>query len=134
MHSASPALHVTGLTKRYGSLEMGLLAVDHIDFEVHRGEVYGFLGPNGAGKTTTIRMCTGITQPNSGRVAISGFDLMTDPIRAKERIGVVSDVAGLYTEMSAWDNLRFFGGLHDLPSAKVTTRAWHLLRLFGLYN
>ncbi|MFP4345481.1 MAG: ATP-binding cassette domain-containing protein [Anaerolineales bacterium] len=133
----TPALEATGLTKRYRTKDAqgaGFLAVDHIDFKVQRGEVFGFLGPNGAGKTTTIRMCTGITRPTSGRVAVSGSDLMADPIRAKERIGVVSDVAGLYTEMSAWDNLRFFASLHDLDARQAAVRAEHLLRLFGLYD
>lgn len=134
MADAVPAVKVTGLTKRYGPPETGLLAVDQIDFEVRQGEVFGFLGPNGAGKTTTIRMCTGITRPTSGRITVSGFDLIADPIRAKERIGVVSDVAGLYTEMSAWENVRFFASLHDLDSRQATERAEQLLRLFGLYD
>ncbi|NLD73441.1 MAG: ABC transporter ATP-binding protein [Chloroflexi bacterium] len=124
-----------GLTKVYAPRHRGakpVVAVDGIRFAVRAGQVFGFLGPNGAGKTTTIRMCTGITRPTAGRIAVSGFDIVADPIRAKERIGVVSDAAGLYTEMDAWGNLLFFASLHNIPSGKAAARAEHLLRLFGL--
>jgi ABC-2 type transport system ATP-binding protein len=130
-------IETESLTKIYPPRQRGarpVVAVDHASFKVQTGEVFGFLGPNGAGKTTTIRMCTGITRPSSGRVTIAGSDVIVDPIRAKERIGIVSDVAGLYNEMSAWDNLGFFARLHDIPPRKRVARAEQLLRLFGLYD
>lgn len=133
----SSIIEAESLTKVYASRQRGagpLLAVDHISFEVHAAEVFGFLGPNGAGKTTTIRMCTGITKPISGRACIAGFDVTVNPIKAKDRIGVVSDVAGLYGEMSTWDNLDFIGRLHDIPAGKRAARSKELLELFGLYD
>ena len=77
-------IEVSNLTKYYGKL----LAVDHINFNVEKGEVFGFLGPNGAGKTTTINMLTGVTNPTSGTASILGNDVIKEPVRAKEQIGV----------------------------------------------
>lgn len=110
-----------GLTKVYAPRHRGakpVVAVDGIRFAVRAGQVFGFLGPNGAGKTTTIRMCTGITRPTAGRIAVSGFDIVADPIRAKERIGVVSDAAGLYTEMDAWETYSSLQAFTTSPPAK----------------
>ena len=73
MTESVPAIEVAGLTKRYGSPQGGLLAVDHIDLTVRRGEVFGFLGPNGAGKTTTIRMLTGLARPTAGQARVLGL-------------------------------------------------------------
>ncbi len=125
------------LTKIYGRTKRDsapVMALDHMSFAVHAGEVFGFLGPNGAGKTTTIRLCTGIIKPTSGRILIAGLDIAEQPVRAKEHIGVVSDVANLYAEMTLWDNLDFMGGLHDLPRAKRIARITTLLQEFDLYD
>jgi ABC-2 type transport system ATP-binding protein len=130
-------LEATDLTKAYKPRRRNLkptLAVDHISFALQPGEVFGFLGPNGAGKTTTIRTCTGISRPTAGHVTVAGADVMADPVRARERIGVVSDVAGLYGEMSSQDNLLFFARLHSVPVKRGRERAAHLLRLFGMYD
>jgi ABC-2 type transport system ATP-binding protein len=110
------------------------LAVDRVSFAVREGEIFGLLGPNGAGKTTTIRMLTGLTRPTSGTALVDGLDLARDPIAAKERIGIVSDVASLYDELSAWDNLLFVARLHGMGKEKRVGRAEELLRLFGLYD
>jgi len=126
----SDTIQVENLTKHYGDL----VAVDHASFAVHEGEVFGLLGPNGAGKTTTIRMLTGLTKPTSGTALVDGLDLARDPLAAKERIGVVSDVASLYDELSAWDNLQFVARLHGMEKRKRLGRAEELLRLFGLYD
>ena len=130
MGELNDAIEARDLTKRYGDL----VAVDRVSFAVRGGEVFGLLGPNGAGKTTTIRMLTGLTKPTSGTALVDGLDLAHDPIAAKERIGVVSDVANLYDELSAWDNLHFVARLHDMSRKKTTKRAGELLRLFGLYD
>jgi ABC-2 type transport system ATP-binding protein len=124
------AVKVTKLTKYYGSL----LAVDQADFEVYRGEFFGLLGPNGAGKTTTIRMLTGQTKPTSGNAVVAAFNVVKQPIKAKERVGVVPEVSNLYDEMSAWDNLIFAAQLYDVPKDERNRRAKELLELFGLYE
>jgi len=124
------AVEVSNLTKYYGKL----LAVDHINFTVEKGEIFGFLGPNGAGKTTTIHMLTGVTKPTSGTALISGFNIMSEPAKAKELVGVVPEVSCLYDEMTAWDNINFSAKLHSVPKERRETLAKELLELFGLYE
>ena len=128
--SSESAIEVSNLTKYYGDL----LAVDHANFEVYRGEFFGLLGPNGAGKTTTIRMLTGQTKPTSGNAVIAAFDIRHQPTKAKERVGVVPEVSNLYDEMSAWDNLIFAAQLYSVPKNERDKRAKELLDLFGLYE
>ena len=118
------------LTKQYGNI----LAVDHIDLEVFEGEIFGLLGPNGAGKTTTVRMLTGQTKPTSGTATISNHDIIHEPIKAKQQIGVVPDVSNVYDEMSAWDNLIFAAQLYRVPKNEREKRAKELLDLFGLHE
>ena len=124
------AIEVSNLTKYYGKL----LAVDHINFNLKKGEVFGFLGPNGAGKTTTINMLTGVTNPTSGSAFISGFNVADEPINAKEVVGVVPEVSFLYDEMTAWDNINFSAKLHSVTKEKRRFLARKLLLLFGLYD
>lgn len=124
------AIEVSNLTKKYGDL----VAVDHIDFNVKTGEIFGFLGLNGAGKTTTIRMLTGISIPTEGTATIMGFDIRRQPIEAKEQMGIVPDISNVYNELSAWDDLVFTGKLYDVPRAYRENRAEELLKMFGLYE
>jgi ABC-2 type transport system ATP-binding protein len=124
------AIKVSNLTKCYGKL----LAVDHINLIVKRGEVFGFLGPNGAGKTTTIKMLSGVTEPTSGTAFILGFNVAHDPINAKEVVGVVPEVSFLYDEMTAWDNITFSAKLYSVNKEKRSSLAQELLQLFGLYE
>jgi len=123
-------IEVTSLTKYYGSL----LAVDSINFEVRSRELFGFLGPNGAGKTTTINMLTGISRPSSGKAIIAGYNVIHDPVRVKELIGVVPDISGVYDELNAWDNINFNAKLHGVPKDARETRAKELLEAFDLYD
>src|SRR3990170_4443474 len=118
------------LTKQYGNF----LAVDHIDFEVFEGEIFGLLGPNGAGKTSTIRMLTGQTKPTSGMATVAGYDIIHEPTKAKQQIGVIPDISNIYEEMSAWDNLIFAAQLYSVPKIEREKRAKELLELFGLYE
>jgi ABC-2 type transport system ATP-binding protein len=124
------AIEVSNLTKKYEDL----VAVDHITFEVKKGEIFGFLGPNGAGKTTTIRMLTGISTPTEGKAITMGHDIQQHPVEAKEQMGIVPDVSNIYGELSAWDNLIFTGKLYDMSRAYRKSRAEELLKLFGLYE
>jgi ABC-2 type transport system ATP-binding protein len=124
------AVRVQDLTKRYPNV----LAVDHINFEVHKGEFFGFLGPNGAGKTTTINILTGVAKATSGAASILGYDLSREPVKAKEHIGVVPDTSNLYDEMTAWDNIVFCAKLHGVPKEKRKNRSNELLELVGLHE
>ncbi len=122
------AVEVNNLTKHYGDL----LAVDHINFEVQPGEVFGFLGPNGAGKTTTIRMLTGLTRPTAGGALVLGLDLHRELPRIKKQVGLVPERSNLYDELSARDNLIFMGQLYGVPRRERGPRADELLRRFRL--
>ena len=123
-------IQASGLTKFYGEL----LAVDHINFEVKRGEIFGLLGPNGAGKTTTIRMLTGLSKPTEGRASVLGFDIGSEIVKIKRHIGVVPEISNLYDELSAFDNLMFMAQLYGVPRSQRRKRAEELLKIFGLYE
>ena len=124
------AVRAKNLTKFYGKL----CAVNHISFEVEKGEVFGFLGPNGAGKTTTVRMLTGISIPTEGTAEIMGYDIQRQSVEAKELMGIVPDISNVYNDLSAWNNLTFTGKLYSMPKADREIRAKELLELFGLYE
>jgi len=124
------AVETVGLTKYYDSF----LAVDHISFQVRKGEIFGFLGPNGAGKTTTIRMLTGVSTPTDGTASIMGYDIVRQSVEAKALMGIVPDVSNVYDELSAWDNLVFTGELYGMPKRRLQEKAEALLRRFGLYD
>ncbi len=123
-------LEVSGLTKRYA----GIVAVDGLTFEVHKGESFGLLGPNGAGKTTTIRLLTGQIRPTSGTINVAGFDITRDATKAKEHVGIVPDISNLYDEMSAWDNLIFSAQLYGVQKKERMAKAKELLELFDLHD
>jgi len=123
-------IQASGLTKFYGEL----LAVDHINFEVKRGEIFGLLGPNGAGKTTTIRMLTGLSKPTEGKASVLGFDIGSEIVKIKRHIGVVPEISNLYDELSAFDNLMFMAQLYGVPRSQRRKRAEELLKIFGLYE
>jgi ABC-2 type transport system ATP-binding protein len=132
MGESMPAIEVTGLTKRYGPPTSDHLAVDHIDFQVGQGEVFGFLGPNGAGKTTTIRLLTGLSRPTAGQAQVLGLDLAHDLPRIKKRVGVVPETSNLYAELSALDNLVFSMALYGVPRRERVVRAEEMLARFRL--
>jgi ABC-2 type transport system ATP-binding protein len=121
-------IKLTNVTKRYG----GFTAVNGIDLEVPKGELFGFLGPNGAGKTTTLRMIAGILRPTSGSIHIGGIDLLKNPIVAKNRLGFVPDRPFIYEKLTGIEFLRFVAGLYDQEGPKVEHRARELLALFDL--
>ncbi|KYH39379.1 MAG: Daunorubicin/doxorubicin resistance ATP-binding protein DrrA [Candidatus Bathyarchaeota archaeon B23] len=124
------AIVVEELTKYYGDL----CAVDHVSFNVRRGEVFGYLGPNGAGKTTTIRMLSGLTRPSEGRALISGYDVLTEAVEVKRRVGVVPEVSNLYDELTVWENLKFISRLYHVPRAEREGRIRELLEMFSLWD
>jgi len=121
-------IEVQGLTRRFGDLT----AVDHVEFEVGEGEVFGFLGPNGAGKTTTVRMLTGVLDPTEGTATIRGHDIRRESLAAREHLGIVPEEANVYLDLSVWRNVMLMAELHGVPRAKRKQEAERLLGLLGL--
>ena len=133
----APAVHVTdgqdavvtrGLTKRFGKV----VAVDHLDLHVRRGELYGFLGPNGAGKSTTLGMLCGILAPTEGEGRVLDIDLRRDPERVKSVIGYMSQRFSLYDDLTVEENLTFYARVYMVPRAERAPRIQRMLRLGDL--
>jgi ABC-2 type transport system ATP-binding protein len=124
----SYAVEVQDLVKRFGSF----VAVDHIQFQVEKGEIFGFLGPNGAGKSTTIRMLCGLLLPTSGKGSVAGFDIMRAPERIKKVIGYMSQKFSLYDDLTVVENLHFFGGIYGLSGTSQKEREEQVLELASL--
>jgi len=121
-------IRVSELTKYFDDV----LAVDHISFEVHTGELFGFLGPNGAGKTTTIKMLTGLARPTSGTALVGGVDVTGEPKKAQHLMGIVPDESNLYPELTGFDNLTFCASLYGMRRDERRARARELLEMFNL--
>ena len=107
-------IEVSGLTKRYGKNT----AVDHLSFQVKKGQIYGFLGPNGAGKTTTMNMLTGYLAPTEGQIRIDGHDISEEPVEARRRIGYLPEIPPLYLDMTPLEYLRFTAELKGVAKEK----------------
>lgn len=122
------AVSVTGLEKKFGAFT----AVNRINFEVKRGEIFGFLGPNGAGKSTTIRMLCGIITPTSGIGTVGGFDIMKDQEKIKEHIGYMSQKFSLYDDLTVEENIDFYSGIYKLPKKDRTARIDRIVELAGI--
>ncbi len=125
-----PLVTVQGLSKKYGDFT----AVNDISFEINKGEIFGFLGPNGAGKTTTIRMLTGLFKPDRGSIHVGGYDLGKEPLKAKQIMGVVPEMANAYVDLSASKNMSLIGELYGLGGQEINEKTVSLLKLFGLYE
>jgi ABC-2 type transport system ATP-binding protein len=124
------AIEVSNLTKHYDDL----LAVDHISFEVRKGEIFGFLGPNGAGKTTTIRMLTGVIKPDKGTASILGYHILKEGLKARQVTGVVPEMANAYIDLSALRNLTLMGELYGVPKKQRQKTAAKLLKKVRLFD
>jgi len=122
------AVEAVGLTRMFGAF----CAVDHISFEVYRGEVFGFLGPNGAGKSTTIRMLCGLLAPTAGVARVGGHDVAREPRRVRSIIGYMSQRFSLYEDLTVAENIEFFGSLYGLAGAQLAERKAWALRMAGL--
>ena len=121
-------IEVTNLTKRFN----GFTAVDHVSFDVKKGEVFGLLGPNGAGKTTTIRMLSTLTRPSEGTATVGNYDVIKDDNEVRKLIGLVSEKIIMYDRLTAKENLWFFGSLYNIPKKVLNTRIDELLGLVQL--
>ena len=122
------AVVTRGLTKRFGAI----VAVDHLDLRVRRGELYGFLGPNGAGKSTTLRMLCGILEPSEGEGRVLGFDLREDPEKVKSAIGYMSQRFSLYDDLTVDENLQFYSRVYMVPRGERAPRIDRMRRLADL--
>ncbi|MDP6803316.1 MAG: ABC transporter ATP-binding protein [Gemmatimonadota bacterium] len=121
-------IHAEMLTRRFGDIT----AVDGASLDARPGEVTGLLGPNGAGKTTTLSMISGLLAPTSGRILLDGIDLAAEPRRAKSLLGVVPQEIALYEELSARENLEFWGALRGLSGTSLRERIEEVLALVEL--
>jgi ABC-2 type transport system ATP-binding protein len=110
------------------------VAVNGLSFNVPAGEIYGLLGPNGAGKTTTVRMLAGLIRPTSGNGRIAGFDVAEHPRQVRERIGILTEVPGLYDRLTPLEYLEFFARVHRLERGAVHGRVEELLKLVGMWD
>lgn len=122
------AVEVKSLEKRFGSFT----AVNHINFEVARGEIFGFLGPNGAGKSTTIKMLCGIFSPTSGTGQVGGYDIITEQEMIKQNIGYMSQKFSLYDDLTVEENIDFYSGIYRVAHEKKKQRKEEIIRLAGL--
>ena len=121
-------LQVQDLHKEFGSLK----AVDGISFTAPTGRIFGLLGPNGAGKTTTISMVCGLLRPTKGHVLVDGVDISQKPAEVKRSLGVVPQEIALYEDLTARENLNFWGGIYELGREALAQRVDELLELVGL--
>jgi sodium transport system ATP-binding protein len=119
---------VDRLSKRFGKVE----AVRNVGFAADDGRITGLLGPNGAGKSTTLRMLATLLRADSGDATVDGISVTTDPIGARRRMGVLSHASGLYPQLTARENIAYFGELHGLAGASLAARIAELAQLLDL--
>ncbi|MGE5073035.1 MAG: ABC transporter ATP-binding protein [Anaerolineae bacterium] len=121
-------IRVEGLTKDYGARR----AISNLSFEANQGEIVGFLGPNGAGKTTTMRILTGFMPPTEGTATVAGYDVMSESLEVRKRVGYLPETVPLYTDMTAYEYLKFMADLRQIPNS--SERAEEALEMVGLEN
>jgi ABC-2 type transport system ATP-binding protein len=121
-------IQTTGLTKRYDHQT----AVDHLDFQVVEGEIFGFLGPNGAGKTTTLLMLLGLSRPTEGTATVCGLDPERKAMEVKKIVGYLPENVGFYGDMDAVQSLRYIAELNRIPGSEAEDRIHEVLKLVGL--
>jgi len=123
-----PIIEVEKLTKRYGPRA----AVKDVSFSLEPGAIFGFIGPNGAGKTTTIRILTTLLRPTQGRVLMDGHSVVEEPLAVRRIVGYMPDFFGVYTDMTVWEYLDFFGHCYDVPASQRPGLVDDLLALVDL--
>ncbi len=127
-HQGEFGILIEQFTKRYDDI----VAVNDLNLEIRRGELFTFLGPNGAGKTTTIKALAGLIRPTAGRLIVAGYDVQHHPVEAKRRIGFIPDHPYLYEKLSGADFFHFVGDLFSVPRKVQEERMHHYFELFGL--
>ena len=128
MNTAMNAIELHGLTRRFGDFT----AVDGLTFSVPKGTIFGFLGPNGSGKSTCIRMLCGLLQPTSGTATVNGHDIVTEAEAVKRSIGYMNQAFSLYRDLTADENLSFFGGVYGLRGTALRRRKAEVIELVGI--
>jgi len=121
-------IHTRDLVKEFGSFR----AVDNINLDIAKGEIFGFLGANGAGKTTTIRMLCGLLLPSSGSITVDGLDIAKHSEQVKHKIGYMSQKFSLYPDLKAIENLEFYAGIYKVPFKKALANIRDVVDQFGL--
>lgn len=122
------AVETHDLVKRFESF----VAVDHVNLEIAKGEIFGFLGPNGAGKSTTIRMLCGLLKPTSGAATVGGLDIATQAEEVKHHIGYMSQKFSLYDDLTVEENIDFFSGIYGVARGRRAERKDYVLRMAGI--
>lgn len=128
MNSSEPAITISGLTKRFP----GVLAVDHLSFDVEPGEIFGLVGPDGAGKTTTLRMLAGVLPADEGSALVAGHDIAREPEQVKHHISYMPQRFGLYEDLTVDENIRFYADLYGVSRPSRVQRSGELLRAAGM--
>lgn len=126
--TASPGIRTIGLTRKFG----GVTAIDCLDLEIKRGELYGLVGPDGAGKTTIMRLFAAILEPTRGEVFVCGLSTTTDGERIKELIGYMPQKFGCYEDLTVMENINFYAGIYDVPKKELSVRIGKLLAFSNL--
>ena len=121
-------LQANNLVRKFGDL----LAVDNVSFDIQEGEIFSLLGPNGAGKTTTISMLSTLLAPTSGDARINGFSIINDNMQVRKYIGIVPQEIALYDDLTAMENLHYWGRLYDLGGRELEQRVQEVLEQIGL--
>jgi len=116
-------IRVEGLSRSFGAIR----AIDAVGFEAHDGRITGLLGPNGAGKSTTLRVLYTVLRPDSGSASVDGVDVIRDPLAARRAIGVLPHSAGIYPQLTARENIAYFGALHGLAGDPLAQRVDELI-------
>jgi len=128
MNGQTNIIELQDLTKSFP----GVLAVDHLSFSVRRGEIFGMVGPDGAGKTTTMRMLAGVLAPDSGRITIAGYDMITSAESAKHKLSYMPQRFGLYEELTVDENIRFYARIFGVKPAERDESSARLLAAAGM--
>jgi len=127
-NNTTHVIETRDLTKNFGNF----VAVDHINFTVSKGEIFGFLGANGAGKTTAMRMLCGLSKPTSGSGFVAGYDIAKQSEMVKKNIGYMSQKFSLYEDLKVWENIRLFAGIYGVKDALISQKTDETLTKIGL--
>jgi len=129
-HHPGKVISAENLTKKFGHFT----AVDHISFEVERGEIFGFLGANGAGKTTAMRMLCGLSIPSEGKGMVAGYDIENQTELVKKNIGYMSQKFSLYNDLKVWENIELFGGIYGMTDKQIKEKTDELMKVLNFEN
>jgi len=128
VNGLGPIIELKDLTKKYGDL----VAVNHVNYQIEEGEIFGLLGHNGAGKTTTILMLLGLIPPTEGTATVDGADIKENPLQARRNVGLLPENAGFYDNLNAKQNLSFYAELADVSQKVASDRCEKLIDMVGL--